>query len=209
MEVDTASLERSDKTGLSDSTHTSTSSASEKYRLDELDESPILLYKYRGGLQTSSQKDLCAWLDKGKPDPPASTYHLHSVRACANTTVTDLTLPDENFEKHRVTRKPIPRYTSYVDVKRHDLYMPEEKAIYEKFPNYDSSLASVKIPAIPYWSRMFLGRYPDLYIVSTESSPSSSVTGGSTRNVSPTTTFAHDISAEGGAPNEETDMAYS
>jgi len=50
MEVDTASLERSDKTGLSDSTHTSTSSASEKYRLDELDESPILLYKYRGGL---------------------------------------------------------------------------------------------------------------------------------------------------------------
>lgn len=66
--VDTASLERSDKTGLSDSTHTSASSASEKYRLDELDESPILLYKYRGGLQTSTQKDLCSWLDKGKPN---------------------------------------------------------------------------------------------------------------------------------------------
>jgi hypothetical protein len=182
MDVDTASLERSDKTGLSDSTHTSTSSASEKYRLDELDESPILLYKYRGGLQTSSQKDLCAWLDK-----------------------------DENFEKHRVTRKPIPRYTSYVDVKRHDLYMPEEKAIYEKFPNYDSSLASVKIPAIPYWSRMFLGRYPDLYIVSTESSPSSSVASGSTRNVSPTNTFARENSSgpDVGSRREETDMAYS
>jgi hypothetical protein len=127
MDVDTASLERSDKTGLSDSTHTSTSSASEKYSLDELDESPILLYKYRGGLQTSSQKDLCAWLDKGKPNSSASLYHLHT---------TNHTLPDENFEKHRVTRKPIPRYTSYVDVKRHDLYMPEEKAAYEKFPNY-------------------------------------------------------------------------
>jgi len=204
MDLDTASLERSDKTGLSDSTHTSTSSASEKYRLDELDESPILLYKYRGGLQTSSQKDLCAWLDKGKPEPnsSASLYHSH---------VADETLPDENFEKHRVTRKPIPRYTSYVDVKRHDLYMPEEKAIYEKFPNYDSSLASVKIPAIPYWSRMFLGRYPDLYIVSTESSPSSSVASGSTRNVSPTTTFARENSsgAECGASREETDMAYS
>ncbi|KAM0700070.1 hypothetical protein Q7P36_000282 [Cladosporium allicinum] len=202
MDLDTASLERSDKTGLSDSTHTSTSSASEKYRLDELDESPILLYKYRGGLQTSSQKDLCAWLDKGKPKSPASLYHSHT---------TNQTLTDENFEKHRVTRKPIPRYTSYVDVKRHDLYMPEEKAVYEKFPNYDSSLASVKIPAIPYWSRMFLGRYPDLYIVSTESSPSSSVASGSTRNVSPTTTFAHEnsSSAEGDASREETDMAYS
>jgi hypothetical protein len=202
MDLDTSSLERSDKTGLSDSTHTSTSSASEKYSLDELDESPILLYKYRGGLQTSSQKDLCAWLDKGKPNSSASLYHLHT---------TNHTLPDENFEKHRVTRKPIPRYTSYVDVKRHDLYMPEEKAAYEKFPNYDSSLASVKIPAIPYWSRMFLGRYPDLYIVSTESSPSSSVASGSTRNVSPTTTFAHEnsSSAEGGASREETDMAYS
>jgi hypothetical protein len=211
MDVDTASLERSDKTGLSDSTHTSTSSASEKYRLDELDESPILLYKYRGGLQTSSQKDLCAWLDKGKPISPASISHLRPVRVCAIKAVADETLPDENFEKHRVTRKPIPRYTSYVDVKRHDLYMPEEKAIYEKFPNYDSSLASVKIPAIPYWSRMFLGRYPDLYIVSTESSPSSSVASGSTRNVSPTTTFARENSsnAEGGASREETDMAYS
>jgi len=196
-------LERSDKTGLSDSTHTSTSSASEKYSLDELDESPILLYKYRGGLQTSSQKDLCAWLDKGMSKSRASPYYSHT---------TNHPLPDENFEKHRVTRKPIPRYTSYVDVKRHDLYMPEEKAIYEKFPNYDSSLASVKIPTIPYWSRMLLGRYPDLYIVSTESSPSSSVASGSTRNVSPTTTFAQESfpSAESGAPpREETDMAYS
>lgn len=180
--IETASLERSDKTGLTDSTHTSSSSASEKYSLDELDETPILLYKYRGGLQTSSQKDLCAWLDK-----------------------------DENFEKHRVTRKPIPRYTSYVDVKRHDLYMPEEKVSYEKFPNYDSSLASIKIPSIPYWSRMFLGRYPELYIVSPESSPSSSMTGGSTRNVSPTSTFAHEspTNAHGGAEADGDGLGHS
>lgn len=202
--LDTVSLERRDKTGLSDSTHTSTSSASEKYRLDEHDETPILLYKYRGGLQTSSQKDLCSWLDKGKNTSIASNMYL---------TDTDTALPDENFEKHRVTRKPIPRYTSYVDVKRHDLYMPEEKAEYEKFPNYDSSLASVKIPSIPYWSRMFLGRYPELYIVSAESSPSSSVASGSTRHASPTSTFAHDLPTEshGGASREreETGLAYS
>ena len=202
--IDTASLERSDKTGLSDSTHTSTSSASEKYRLDEHDETPILLYKYRGGLQTSSQKDLCSWLDKGEHLPAIASIYLHPT----NTYSTD-----DNFEKHRVTRKPIPRYTSYVDVKRHDLYMPEEKASYEKFPNYDSSLASVKIPSIPYWSRMFLGRYPELYIVSAESSPSSSVASSSTRDISPTSTFAYDspTNAHGGATGqrEENGSAYS
>lgn len=202
--IDTASLERRDKTGLSDSTHTSNSSASEKYRLDEHDETPILLYKYRGGLQTSSQKDLCSWLDKGENS--SATSHIRSQD-------TDTALSDENFEKHRVTRKPIPRYTSYVDVKRHDLYMPEEKAEYEKFPNYDSSLASVKIPSIPYWSRMFLGRYPELYIVSAESSPSSSVASGSTRHVSPTSTFAHDSPVEAhdaaSRDREETGLAYS
>lgn len=91
--------------------------------------------------------------------------------------------------------------------------MPDEKASYEKFPNYDSSLASVKIPSIPYWSRMFLGRYPELYIVSPESSPSSSIASGSTRDISPTSTFAHDspINTQSGASREaeETGMAYS
>lgn len=203
--LDTASLERSDKTGLTDSTHTSSSSASEKYRLDDLDETPILLYKYRGGLQTSSQKDLCAWLDKGKlRSLNHSPTHIH---------ITDLALTDENFDKHRVTRKPIPRYTSYVDVKRHDLYMPEEKVSYEKFPNYDSSLASIKIPSIPYWSRMFFGSYPELYIVSPETSPSSSMAGGSTRNVSPTSTFAHDSPRDAqhsaSRETEGTGLAYS
>lgn len=53
-------------TGLSDSTHSSTSSSARKFALDEDDTGPILLYKYRGGLKTSSQKDLCALLDKGE-----------------------------------------------------------------------------------------------------------------------------------------------
>ena len=168
--------ERNNETGLSDSTHTSSSSASEKYRLDEFDEAPILIYKYRGGLQTSSQKDLCKWLDKGKL--------AHSV--VYGKCDADLRIVDGNFDKHRVTTKPIPRMTSFVDVRRCDLYMSEEKDNYTRYPNFGCSLASVKIPRIPYWSRMIFGNYDQLYIVSTESSPNASQASGSTRNVSPT-----------------------
>jgi hypothetical protein len=175
-----ASLERSDKTGLTDSTHTSSSSASEKYRLDEFDAAPILLYTYRGGLKTSSQKEICAWLNKGMSPAPHSADH--------HATLASLTYCDvgKNIERHRVTKKPIPRYTSYVDVKRHDLYLPEEKPMYASFPNYDSSLASIKIPSIPYWSRMLLGNYSELFIVSPESSPSSSIADDDSRRASPT-----------------------
>ncbi|KAI7542733.1 hypothetical protein KC317_g16501, partial [Hortaea werneckii] len=146
----TATLERNNETGLSNSTvSSSTSSSAERYRLDEFDTKPILLYKYRGQLQTSSQKDLCAWLDKD--------------------------------EKLRCTKKPLPRGTSYLDIKRHDLYLPDEKEIYSHYPNYDSSLAAIKVPSLPYWSRIFLGNYAELYIVSPESSPASSVADSESR----------------------------
>ncbi|CAK4033161.1 Hypothetical predicted protein [Lecanosticta acicola] len=148
-------------TGLTNSTHSSsTSSSAERYGLMEDDNRPILLYKYRGGLQTSSQKDLCAWLDKD--------------------------------EKLRVTKKQIPRMSSYVDVKRHDLYLPEEKDMYCELPNYDSSLASIKLPSQVYWSRLFLGSYDNLYIVSPESSPTSSVADEDSRRTSPTSTWGQD-----------------
>ena len=81
---------------------------------------------------------------------------LFVVRTCANETID---------EKLRVTKKPIPRYTSYVDVKRHDLYLPEEKELYADFPNYDSNLASIKVPSLAYWSRLLLGSYQELFIV--------------------------------------------
>ncbi|KAI6861128.1 hypothetical protein KC319_g9454 [Hortaea werneckii] len=167
----TATLERNNETGLSNSTvSSSTSSSAERYRLDEFDTKPILLYKYRGQLQTSSQKDLCAWLDKD--------------------------------EKLRCTKKPLPRGTSYLDIKRHDLYLPDEKEIYCHYPNYDASLAAIKVPSLPYWSRMFLGNYDELYIVSPESSPTGSMadssesrkTGGG--GLSPGSTFTRDSSRE-------------
>lgn len=161
--TETAALEHRNDTGLSDSTHNSSVSA-ERYCLDEFDDNPILLYKYRSGLQTSSQRDLCSWLDKD--------------------------------EKLRVTKKPIPRLTSYVDVKRHDLYLPEEKEQFASFPNYDSNLASVKVPSMAYWSRALLGNYHDLYIVSPESSPSSSIADDDSRRTSPTFTWGHESSDE-------------
>ncbi|KAK4613756.1 hypothetical protein CLAFUW4_09169 [Fulvia fulva] len=146
-------------TGLTDSTHGSASSSAsaERYRLDEFDETPILLYKYRGGLQTSSQKDLCSWLDKD--------------------------------EKLRVTKKQIPRMSSYVEIKRHDLYLPDEQEMYKTLPNYDSSLASIKLPSTAYWSRLFLGNYDNLYIVSPETTPTSSVADEDSQRTSPTSTW--------------------
>lgn len=147
----------------------------------EDDNSPILLYKYRGGLQTSSQKDLCAWLDKGK-----RRIHIHMSAKIMTLT------GSSTDEKLRVTKKQIPRLSSYVDVKRHDLYLPEEKDLYAELPNYDSSLASIKIPSHAYWSRLFLGNYDNLYIVSPESSPASSVADEDSRRTSPTSTWGQD-----------------
>ena len=102
-------------------------------------------------------------------------------------------MTDENL---RVTKKTIPRYTSYVDVKRHDLYLPEEKEMYAKYPNYDSNLASVKVPSLAYWSRLLFGSYSDLYIVSPETSPVSSQIDEDSRQASPTDLRCSDILSE-------------
>lgn len=249
----TQTLERNDQTGLSDSTQSSSASA-EKYRLDKFDDRPILLYKYRGGLQTSSQKDLCAWIDKGgfcyssaraaldirrlcacAIHDPESDFGVHdyyecdrsfesgrqTIAYCCSGQRPALSAPcllsfadssnDYTFanyltdEKLRVTKKPIPRYTSYIDIKRHDLYLPEEKHEYANFPNFDSNLASIKVPSLPYWSRLLLGNYQHLYIVSPESSPTSSTVDDDSRRTSPTSTWSPESSDEArlGAMQEE------
>ena len=95
-------------------------------------------------------------------------------------------------ETLRVTRKAIPKYTSYIDVKRHDLYLPDEKQRYEKYPNYHSNLASIKVPSLAYWCRAFFGSYQDLYIVSPETSPNSSQVDEDSRQTSPTNTWSND-----------------
>jgi hypothetical protein len=173
----TQHLERSNHTGLSAST------SSEKYDLDEFDDSPILLYKYRGQLETSSQKDLCAWLDKAGM---RSTTTSHSGRQAPwnqpNKIVADGRL--------RCTKKRIPRGTSYVEVRRHDLFLPPEKERYSSTPNFNSSLASIKVPFPQYLSNLFFGNYEDLYIVSPETTPSGS------RTSSPTSTWGQDSQEE-------------
>lgn len=63
--------------------------------------------------------------------------------------------------------------------------------MYSELPNYDSSLASVKVPSIAYWSRLLLGSYQDLFIVSPETTPTSSIDGDSHR-ASPTSTWGLD-----------------
>lgn len=189
----TETLAQHQQTGLSDSSHRSTSSSAEKYRLDEFDTRPILLYKYRGGLQTSSQKDLCAWLDKGEVHVLRSRKECPCNYCCECRANEFIECIDETL---RVTRKAIPRYTSYVDVKRHDLYLPEEKERYANYPNYDSNLASIKVPSLAYWNRLFLGKYQELYIVSPESSPNSSQADEDSRQTSPTNTWNSESSGD-------------
>lgn len=177
-------------TGMSDSAHSSSSSSAERYALNEADTTPILLYKYRGGLDTSTQKELCAYLDKST----CSIFHPSPPSLPTNT-------PCSTDESLRATRKHIPRWTSYVDIQRHDLYLPTEKDLYASYPNYNSNLASVKVPAMAYWSRLLFGNYQDLFILSPESSPASSQADEESRRVSPTNTWARD---EGEAEGDET-----
>jgi hypothetical protein len=225
MSTTETAFERNNGTGLTDSTHSSSSSA-ERYDLDELDGAPILLYKYRGGLQTSTQRDLVAWLDKGEsctvPHPNIvgtacrvggqqrsiwqtknswthdisefSTAHLSTASLARDCSL--VLTNGSTDERLRVTKKSIPRATSFVDIKRHDLYLEEEKEQYAKLPNFDSNLASIKVPSIPYWSRLLLGNYETLYIVSPSSSPNSSVADDDSRRTSPTNTWGCEAEAE-------------
>lgn len=77
-------------------------------------------------------------------------------------------------------------------MKRHDLFLPNEQVEYRNTPNYDSNLASIKIPAMAYWSRLILGGYDNLYIVSPETSPNSSIADDDSRRPSPSTTWGQD-----------------
>lgn len=46
-------------------TSTASTKSSERYGLDEKDSSSILVFKYRGSLEMSSQEELSKTLDKG------------------------------------------------------------------------------------------------------------------------------------------------
>ncbi|PNS20663.1 hypothetical protein CAC42_2908 [Sphaceloma murrayae] len=122
----------------------SSTSSATRYALDAEDHSPILVYR---------------WNDSS---------------AIEKSTQSELVQDLERNRALRVTKMAIPKRTSYVEIKRHDLFMEHEREKYRHFPNYDSSLASIRLPSNVYWSRNLLNAYDKLYIVSPEMSPSSS-----------------------------------
>lgn len=144
----------------------SSSSSATRYALDVDDHSPILVYRWNDGLsiEKTTQHELCQDLDR-------SEYMSLPVYT-SNTA--DVFSADRSL---RVTKKLIPKRTSYVEVKRHDLFMPYEQEKFRQFPNYDSSLASIRLPSNIYWSRNLFGSYDRLFIVSPEMSPANSPSG--------------------------------
>jgi len=149
---------------------TSSSKASSLFDLDEHGDKAILVYKYRSGakgLETRTERDLCAELDA---DP-----YLPFIR---------------------VTKKPIPRGYSRMDILGEDLMLPEEREKYADKPTLKVSVANVGLPRLAKWKHMILGSYEDLYIVSRSpnQTPESSKNNSpeSSQHVSPATTFPSD-----------------
>ena len=146
---------------------TASSKASTLFDLDEHGCKPILVYKYRTGakgLEVRTEHDLCIELDE-----------------------------DPNLPFMRVTRKPIPRGYSRLDILGEDLMLPEERERYAEKPTLKVSVANVGLPKLAKWKHMILGSYEDLYIVSRSptQTPDSSKHNSpeSSQHVSPTTTF--------------------
>jgi hypothetical protein len=96
----------------------------------------------------------------------------------------------------RVTKKPIPRGNSRLDILGEDLMSPEERQKYSDKPTLKVSIANVGLPRLAKWKHMFLGSYDALYIVSRSptQSPDSSKNSSpeSSQHVSPATTFPVD-----------------
>lgn len=166
---------------------TSSTRSAEKFGLDDKDSSSILVYKYRKGLDVSSQEDLCKALDKGTP------ARSPRVRSRSSLATLDPSL--------RVTRKKIPRGDSRVEVKREDLWNDDEKSEFSEYPNSKSGLASVCLPRSVWFKRMLFGQFEDLYIVSPETSPSNSLNGSpESSQCSPSATWNQSAAPDGTAP---------
>lgn len=158
---------------------TSSTSSASRYNLDEEDTSPILVFQLGPDMRstrvhTTTQHDLCRSLDS-----------------------------DMKFDRCRVTKKDLPRFTPAVEILQHDLYFEHEKELYKQYPTYNSQLASINLPSNVFWGRSLLGSYPKLYIVSPDRSPASSDAGSAeSRKITPSSTWnSHD----GAASAEKTD----
>lgn len=96
----------------------------------------------------------------------------------------------------RVTKKPIPRGNSRLEILGEDLMLSEEREKYSDKPTLKVSVANVGLPRMAKWKHMIMGSYEDLYIVSRSptQTPESSKNNSpeSSQHVSPATTFPTD-----------------
>lgn len=150
---------------------TTSSKASSLFDLDENSNKSILVYKYRSGakgLECTTEGALCAELDK-HPRLPFM----------------------------RVTKKPIPRGASRMDIHLEDLFLPVERDQYAEKISSKSSVANVGLPTVAKWKHMVLGSYDDLYIVSHTHTPtpesSKNNSPESSQHVSPAGTFPLEV----------------
>ncbi|KAF2634529.1 hypothetical protein P280DRAFT_413599 [Massarina eburnea CBS 473.64] len=152
---------------------TNSSKASFLFGLDEDAKANILVYRYRSGcksLEVTTQRELCKTLDED----------------------------EDNLPFMRVTKKPIPRGNSRLEVLTQDLMMPEDVEKYASKPTLKASLANVGLPSSAYWKRLLFNSYPDLYIVSRSTSPTNSPHSSqnnspeNSQHVSPSSTFPSD-----------------
>ena len=165
------------------------SKASTLFDLDENSSKPILVYKFRSGakgLEVKTERDLCSELDNGK------CTRLRLVKLARS----DSNNPDPSLPFLRVTRKPIPRGNSRLDILNEDLLAPSEREKYAEKPTLKASVANVGLPTLARWKRMILGSYDDLYIVSRSHTPSPEASKNnspeSSQHVSPAATFPNE-----------------
>jgi hypothetical protein len=111
-------------------------------------------------------------------------------------TKTDPADPKKCF--YRLTRKPIPRGNSRVDVHGEDLMCPEDRERYADKMTVKTSLANVGLPSGAYWKRLVFNSFPELFILSKGITPTNSPNSSensspeNSQHVSPATTFPVD-----------------
>lgn len=104
--------------------------------------------------------------------------------------------PDPELPFTRVTKKPIPRGDSRLEIRTEDLLLPEELEEHRNRPTVHTSVANVALTRMQQYKNWLFNSFPELYIVSR--SPKSSAANSqktspeSSQHVSPAGTFEVD-----------------
>lgn len=168
---------------------TSSSKASSLFDLNQTSRKSILVYRYRSGakgLEITTECDLCAELDNG--ESTRVRHRLPRPHALTPSSPADPSLPFI-----RVTRKPIPRGNSRLDISNEDLLLPDERERLATRLPPKVSVANVGLPTMAKWKHLILGSFAELYIVHRGHSPtpdsSANNSPESSQQISPASTF--------------------